>query len=201
MEYYFLGEKEKVKNVKQKDNINNLFFNIKEKKLDNQNIKLGFYGNIDDKIDYQLIQNMIDVDNRLIIEMIGKIDQNIKKFFKNNPRINYIPALNYKELSNKIDGWDILFFPFLNNKGLCCSDLKLKEFLATGKPVISTDIHVSKEYNEFIETKNGLGEWVSGLKKITSDSYQNKEKRLNKIRCLLMAENQCDRTKELNQRT
>ena len=49
---------------------------------------------------------------------------------------------DYKELPGYLAGWDIAMMPFeLNEATKYISPTKTPEFLAAGKPVVSTSIH------------------------------------------------------------
>ncbi|HEX6846958.1 MAG TPA: glycosyltransferase, partial [Chitinophagaceae bacterium] len=56
--------------------------------------------------------------------------------------IHFIGMRDYKELPAYLAGWDIAMMPFeLNEATRYISPTKTPEFLAAGKPVVSTSIH------------------------------------------------------------
>ena len=59
-----------------------------------------------------------------------------------NRNIHFIGMRDYKELPGYLAGWDIAMMPFaLNESTKFISPTKTPEFLAAGKPVVSTSIH------------------------------------------------------------
>ena len=110
--------------------VHDLFFNVQNSDIDIEKVNLGFYGSIDKRIDYNLIQDIIDKNKNITIEIVGHIDSQICSQIENmafkNPRIKLSPALEHKDLINKINDWDILILPFLHNDySKFCNPLKL----------------------------------------------------------------------------
>ena len=64
--------------------------------------------------------------------------------------IHYLGSKDYKQLPEYLGGWDIAMMPFaLNESTKYISPTKTPEYLAGGKPVISTSIRdVVKPYGE-----------------------------------------------------
>jgi glycosyltransferase involved in cell wall biosynthesis len=58
------------------------------------------------------------------------------------PNTHFLGSKNYKELPDYVGGWDIALIPFLiNDSTKFISPTKTPEYLAAGKPVISTPIN------------------------------------------------------------
>ena len=57
------------------------------------------------------------------------------------PNIHYLGAKSYKELPSYMAGWDVALLPFARNESTrYISPTKTPEYLAAGKPVVSTSI-------------------------------------------------------------
>ena len=79
----------------------------------------------------------------------GKVETNIS-CLKELPNIYFTGKIPYNELPAMVSGWSACFLPYLINKLTeTISPLKIKEYLATGKPVVSTSI----------DEVRGLGDW------------------------------------------
>lgn len=177
--------------------VHETFFSVKNKKMNKKNKKIGFYGGIDTRLDYELIKDIINSDPSLTLEMIGHIDPKIDSKIFEHPRIKHIPALKHELLVKKINNWDVLLLPFLHNEySKHCNPLKLREYLATGKPVISTDIPAVREYQSFIEIKEGLQNWINGLNKIYQYTESDLKEREYKIKEILFKETWKERAKQ-----
>jgi UDP-galactopyranose mutase len=103
--------------------------------------RFGFYGVIDERMDIDLIGKVAELNPGWHFVMIGpvvKIDHDsLPKF----PNIHYLGSKSYNELPSYLSGWDIAMIPFaLNESTRFVSPTKTPEYLAAGKPVISSSI-------------------------------------------------------------
>jgi UDP-galactopyranose mutase len=103
--------------------------------------RFGFYGVIDERFDINLIEQVAKKRPEwqfIILGPVVKIDpESLPKL--NN--IHYLGGKKYEELPLYLSGWDIAVIPFvLNDSTKFISPTKTPEYLAAGKPVISTSI-------------------------------------------------------------
>lgn len=103
--------------------------------------RFGFYGVIDERFDIDLVREVAERKpdwHFVIIGPIVKIDPDILPRMNN---IHYLGGRNYDELPKYLGGWDVAIIPFLRNDSTrFISPTKTPEYLAGGKPVISTSI-------------------------------------------------------------
>lgn len=103
--------------------------------------RFGFYGVIDERFDIDLLEEIARLRpnwNFVMIGPVAKIDANKLPNFHN---IYYLGSKLYAELPNYLSGWDIAMIPFAHNESTrYVSPTKTPEYLAAGKPVISTPI-------------------------------------------------------------
>lgn len=118
--------------------------NFKADPADQANIphpRLGFFGVIDERMDLELIAGIAEARPNWHLVIIGpvvKIDPAILPRHKN---IHYLGGKNYQELPAYIAGWDVALLPFARNESTrFISPTKTPEYLAAGKPVVSTSI-------------------------------------------------------------
>lgn len=112
--------------------------------------RLGFYGVIDERLDIDLLAEVARQRPDWHIVLIGpvvKIDPN------SLPKLDNIHLLGgkvYDELPHYLAGWDVAIMPFaLNESTRFISPTKTPEYLAGGKPVVSTPItDVVRTYGE-----------------------------------------------------
>jgi len=104
--------------------------------------RIGFYGVIDERFDVDLLTSMADLRPDFHFILIGptaKIDPEILPKKKN---IHYLGKKDYLHLPLYISSWDCAMMPFARNDATrFISPTKTPEFLAAGKPVVSTSIH------------------------------------------------------------
>jgi UDP-galactopyranose mutase len=118
--------------------------NFKADPLDQADIphpRLGFFGVIDERMDLELLALLAEAKPNWHLVIIGpvvKIDPAILPRHKN---IHYLGGKNYQELPDYIAGWDVALLPFARNESTrFISPTKTPEYLAAGKPVVSTSI-------------------------------------------------------------
>jgi glycosyltransferase involved in cell wall biosynthesis len=112
--------------------------------------RFGFFGVLDERFDIDLIRSVAAAKPEWQFVFIGpvvKIDPADLPRFDN---IHYLGGKNYKELPLYLAGWDIAIVPFaMNESTRFISPTKTPEYLAAGKPVISTPIRdVVSPYGE-----------------------------------------------------
>lgn len=104
--------------------------------------RLGFFGVIDERFDIELVREMASKKPEWQFVFIGpivKIDEAILPRFSNT---HYLGMKSYDELPQYIHKWDIAIMPFaINESTRFISPTKTPEYLAAGKPVVSSRIH------------------------------------------------------------
>jgi UDP-galactopyranose mutase len=111
---------------------------------DQQNIphpRFGFYGVVDERFDIELLGQVAALRPEwhwVIIGPVVKIDSAVLPQAEN---IHYLGGKNYKELPVYLSSWDVATMPFaINESTKYISPTKTPEYLAGGKPVVSTPI-------------------------------------------------------------
>ncbi|MEH2452560.1 UDP-galactopyranose mutase [Nostoc sp.] len=103
--------------------------------------RLGFFGVIDERMDIELLAGIAEARpdwHLIIIGPIVKIDPAILPQHEN---IHYLGSKDYKELPAYLAGWNLAMLPFARNESTrFISPTKTPEYLAAGKPVVSTSI-------------------------------------------------------------
>ena len=103
--------------------------------------RLGFYGVIDERFDIELIRHVAEAKPEWQFVLIGPIVKIDYNHLPHLPNIHYPGGRSYKELPLYLSGWDIALIPFaINESTKFISPTKTPEYLAAGKPVISTPI-------------------------------------------------------------
>ncbi len=103
--------------------------------------RVGYFGVIDERMDLELLARIADERPNWQIIMVGpvvKIDASTLPVRKN---IHYLGQKTYDELPRYLAGWDVALMPFAQNESTrFISPTKTLEYLAGGKPVVSTPI-------------------------------------------------------------
>ena len=105
---------------------------------------IGFHGLLADWIDYELIKKVAEHFKDGSIVLIGKVAVDAKqkiKIINDVPNIHIVGRKLYDELPAYCKAFDVALNPFeINELTLAANPLKVREYLAAGLPVVSTDI-------------------------------------------------------------
>jgi UDP-galactopyranose mutase len=104
--------------------------------------RLGFCGVIDERMDLNLVREVADERPDWHWVMIGPVVKISQSDLPKRPNIHYLGMKSYTELPSYIAGWDVAVLPFARNDSTrFISPTKTPEYLAAGRPVVSTSIH------------------------------------------------------------
>lgn len=129
--------------------------------------RIGWCGVIDERMDLDLLRGVAEARPDLQLVMIGpvvKIDPAILPRLSN---IHYLGGKQYHELPAYIGNWDVAMMPFARNDSTrFISPTKTPEYLAAGKPVVSTSIRdVVRPYAEkgLVQIGDTVETFVAGI--------------------------------------
>lgn len=103
--------------------------------------RLGFFGVIDERFDIALVGELAAQRPDWHIVLVGPVVKIDPQTLPDLPNIHYLGAKRYDELPRYLAGWDVALMPFaLNESTRFISPTKTPEYLAGGRPVVSTPI-------------------------------------------------------------
>ncbi len=110
--------------------------------------RLGYYGVVDERIDLDLIAGIADAHPDWALVIVGPIVKIDPATLPRRNNIAYLGAKDYAQLPSYLSGWDVAIMPFaLNEATRFISPTKTPEYLAGGRPVVSTAItDVKRQY-------------------------------------------------------
>ena len=103
--------------------------------------RLGFYGVIDERFDIELLDKVAAMRPAWSFVMVGPVVKIAEEDLPKRPNICYLGGKTYDQLPAYLSGWDVALMPFaMNESTQFISPTKTPEYLAGGKPVVSTPI-------------------------------------------------------------
>jgi UDP-galactopyranose mutase len=103
--------------------------------------RFGFFGVIDERFDIDMIAEVARKKPEWQFILLGPVVKIDPASLPKYDNIHYLGGKKYEELPNYLAGWDIAMIPFaINESTRFISPTKTPEYLAAGKPVISTAI-------------------------------------------------------------
>jgi UDP-galactopyranose mutase len=132
--------------------------------------RLGFFGVIDERFDIDLLDQVAKQRPDWHFVIIGPVVKIDPESLPKHANIHYLGGKKYDELPHYLAGWDIALLLFARNDSTrFISPTKTPEYLAAGKPVISTSIRdVVRPYGELklVDICDTPGEFISAAEKI-----------------------------------
>jgi UDP-galactopyranose mutase len=139
--------------------------------------RLGFYGVIDERFNIELLREMAELQPDYHFVMIGPVVKIDPASLPQGPNIHYLGKKDYSELPLYLSGWDCAIMPFaLNDSTRFISPTKTPEFLAAGKPTVSTSItDVVSPYGEsgLVHIADTASEFVACCERAMTEKAAN----------------------------
>jgi glycosyltransferase involved in cell wall biosynthesis len=138
--------------------------------------RLGFYGVIDERFDSELLDKAAEMRPDWSFIMVGPVVKISEEDLPKRPNIHYLGSKTYDQLPAYLSGWDVALMPFaMNESTLFISPTKTPEYLAGGKPVVSTPIRdVVRHYGhlEGVKIADNAEDFVAQCEKALALSGQ-----------------------------
>ena len=141
-------------------------FDIGENKVINANLKLCYFGLFDERSDQKIFCSIAENIKNCEIHIFGDVVCDIKKM-KSYQNIIFHGKINYTFLPEAIKEMDIFLLPYIRNDlSECINPLKLKEYLATGRPVIATALPEVLKLKDYLFIGSSGNDFVSIIYKL-----------------------------------
>jgi UDP-galactopyranose mutase len=103
--------------------------------------RAGYFGAIDERMDLALLEEVASLRPEIQFIMIGPVVALDPATLPNARNIHWLGRRAYQELPGYIGGWNLAILPFTESAATrYISPAMVPEFLAAGKPVVSTAI-------------------------------------------------------------
>jgi glycosyltransferase involved in cell wall biosynthesis len=137
---------------------------------------IGFIGLIDAWFDSELLAEVIRAKPDWTFLLIGRVAVNID-ILTSAPNVTIVGPQPYHALPDWARAFDVAIIPFRRNRlVMSVNPLKLKEYLATGKPVVSTWMPEVEHFSEYIGVANDSKTFVEQIEKALSQQSPDQER-------------------------
>ena len=103
--------------------------------------RLGFYGVIDERFDTEMLDKVAAMRPDWSFVMVGPVVKIAPDDLPRRHNIYYLGGKTYDQLPSYLAGWEVALMPFaMNESTQFISPTKTPEYLAGGRPVVSTPI-------------------------------------------------------------
>ncbi|RSK35243.1 glycosyltransferase family 1 protein [Hymenobacter metallilatus] len=112
--------------------------------------RIGFFGVVDERLDIELLRQLADNHPEWQFVIIGPVVKIDPATLPRQQNVHYLGSKDYQELPAYLRGWDVATLLFADNESTkFISPTKTPEYLAAGRPVVSTPIRdVVRPYGE-----------------------------------------------------
>jgi glycosyltransferase involved in cell wall biosynthesis len=128
---------------------------------------LGYFGVIDERIDYELIARLAEIFSSGSIVMVGplaKVDANQLPKYSN---LHWLGQQSYDDLPAWVKSFDVCLMPFaLNEATRYINPTKTLEYMAAGKPIVSTAVaDVVRNFAPLVAVGNTHAEFLQAARR------------------------------------
>lgn len=112
---------------------------------------VGFFGGIDDHtFDLAFMEKVVDLLPQMSFVFVGKVSFDISGLRKKN--VWLLGQKPYEQIPHYGKCFDVAIMPWRQNRWIeACNPIKLKEYLALGKPIISTPFSELSKYSDLVK--------------------------------------------------
>lgn len=101
----------------------------------------GFFGVVDERMDYDLVARLADANPDGSVVVVGPAIKVDPKQFPQRPNLHWLGGRSYDVLPAYCKAFDVCIMPFaLNEATEFINPTKALEYMATGRPVVSTPV-------------------------------------------------------------
>ena len=126
--------------------------------------RLGLAGSIDGRIDVKLLQAVAQARTDWHLILIGQVRPgrvNLSELL-NKPNVHFLGPRPFADLPSLLNGMDTLLIPYVQDElTKFISPIKLYEYLAVGKPIISVNLPEVMSLAQWISIAESPAEWIT----------------------------------------
>ncbi|WP_200343606.1 glycosyltransferase [Rhodovibrio sodomensis] len=139
--------------------------------------RVGYFGRVNIKVDLALIDELAEVEPKFQWIIVGEIYEQVihskgygelLERLKSRPNVHLLGYRPHTSIPAYVQAMDVLSMVYRQGEQDWWSagyPLKMHEYLATGKPVISTPLQTVQPFGHVIDIRDGGDEWIAGLRK------------------------------------
>lgn len=122
-----------------------------------------FFGSVDWRIDPRFVRELCSSLSQGTVVLLGPLcdcDSELLAL----PRVTHVPPVAYEKLCNVVQQAAVLIMPYKNGPGLQeLQPLKLKEYLATGKPAVVRDLPATRLWADALDLASTPQEFAAAV--------------------------------------
>ncbi|MBX9652853.1 FAD-dependent oxidoreductase [bacterium] len=139
---------------------------------------LGYFGVIDERIDYPLLAGIADARPHWQIVMVGPVVKVDESALPHRDNIHYLGQKPYEKLPFYLADWDVCLLPFARNDATRhISPTKTLEYMAAGKLIVGTPIpDVAEIYADVVHIADNVDAFVKACESCLDNDEENAQR-------------------------
>ena len=128
---------------------------------------LGYYGVVDERLDYDLLRTLARELPEMHIAMVGPVVKVDPLELPQAPNLHWLGQRDYADLPAYLKGFDVCLMPFaLNEATEYINPTKTLEYMAGGKPIVSTAIaDVLHHFTPVVSVATSHADFVTAVRR------------------------------------
>jgi glycosyltransferase involved in cell wall biosynthesis len=124
---------------------------------------LGYFGVVDERMDYELIAKLADANPDWSVVMIGPAIKVDPTEFPQRANLHWLGGREYKDLPAYCKGFDVCLMPFaMNEHTEFINPTKSLEYMATGRTIVSSAVpDVISNFGSIVKVARSHDEFIS----------------------------------------
>jgi glycosyltransferase involved in cell wall biosynthesis len=124
---------------------------------------LGYFGVVDERMDYELIARLADANPNWEVVIVGPLAKVEERDLPRRTNIQWLGGRPYSELPAYCKGFDVCLMPFaLNEATEYINPTKALEYMATGTEIVSSAVpDVVRNFGSVVKIANSHDEFIS----------------------------------------
>jgi glycosyltransferase involved in cell wall biosynthesis len=128
---------------------------------------VGWFGVVDERVDYDLLKAIAEARPEWSVVVVGPVVKVDPDSLPQAPNLHWLGGRDYKQLPDYCRSFDVCMMAFaLNEATEYINPTKALEYLATGKPVVSTPVSdVVRQYSDSIYIARSPDEMIDVIER------------------------------------
>jgi glycosyltransferase involved in cell wall biosynthesis len=137
---------------------------------------IGFFGNIDgNTLDRSLLEEVIGLRPQYRFVLVGGMTSEFEGL-RRYSNVVAVPRQPYRAVADYGAGFDVCLMPWRQNDWIAhCNPVKLKEYLALGKPVVSTPFPELGRYGALCYVAQGADDFASAIDRALQEDNPSRQ--------------------------
>lgn len=146
--------------------------------------RVGYFGVIDERIDFDLIANMAQAHPDWLIIMVGPVVKVDPHHLPQADNIQWLGQQPYEALPQLVAQWDVCMMPFaLNASTRFISPTKTLEYMAAERAIVSTAItDVAEPYGHVVPIATTHQDFINQCELLLNETSAQRQQRIETMR-------------------